>query len=234
MIVLALALTVTGATAQPVVRVLRYAPPADTYRAAASGAVDDYTFNGFNASVQVYQFRPFSGDIRQAFQATLLRDWITVTHQEENLAGPPTFAPFNVPGAQYAVIANFAEAAEEAGSDRRFVLTVRSRRFALVETQSPAPKSASLAQRRHRAASEPATVPGPASLRIRTGTRTSIVLCIIQLSRRCGSLRATLEPARRYTSAATAALSARAISSVHCPSSIWSLESWPAAQGRVP
>jgi hypothetical protein len=71
-------------------------PPANVFRAAIEPA-EDYSFNGFNASVQVYQFRRFNGDIRQAFQATLLRDWIAPMHKEENVGSQPTFQPF-LPG----------------------------------------------------------------------------------------------------------------------------------------
>jgi len=53
--------------------VLRYTPPANVFRQAIQPA-EDYSFNGFNASLQVYQFRPFTGDIRQGVQRTLLRD----------------------------------------------------------------------------------------------------------------------------------------------------------------
>lgn len=96
------------AAAQNATRALRYAPPANAFRAGIEPA-EDYSFNGFNASLQVYQFRHFTGDVRQAFQTTLLRDWIAPMHKEENVAGPPTFMPVQVPGADFALVASFAE-----------------------------------------------------------------------------------------------------------------------------
>jgi hypothetical protein len=71
--------------------------------------MEDYSFTDVNASVQIYPFRPFSGDIRQIFQATLLRDWIDPMHREENVAAPPTFQMVNIPGAEFTMSASFAE-----------------------------------------------------------------------------------------------------------------------------
>jgi hypothetical protein len=87
---------------------LLYAPPANVFRAGIDPA-EDYSFNGFNASVQVYQFRRFTGNIQQVFQTTLLRHWIAPVHQEENVAGQPTFQTLQVPGAQLALMASFTE-----------------------------------------------------------------------------------------------------------------------------
>ena len=96
------------ARAQEATHVLSYTPPQNVFRQAIDPA-EDYAFNGANASVQVYQFRPFQGNIQQAFQATLLRDWIAAMHQEENVAGRPTFQNVNIPGADLAIAASFAE-----------------------------------------------------------------------------------------------------------------------------
>jgi hypothetical protein len=98
----------TNAAAQQTVPVLRYTPPANAFQ-AGTGSPDDYSFNGFNASVQFYPFRPFTGDIQQAFQTTLLRDWINPMHQEENYGAQPTFGTGFVPGADRAIGANFFE-----------------------------------------------------------------------------------------------------------------------------
>lgn len=96
------------ALAQGTTHVLRYTPPANVFRAGIQPA-EDYSFNGFNASLQVYPFRPFSGNIEQAFQKTLLRDWIAPMHQEENVAGTPRFQRIAIPGADLAIGASFAE-----------------------------------------------------------------------------------------------------------------------------
>jgi len=103
-----LMLTNMATDAQNATHVLRYTPPANVFRAAIEPA-EDYSFNGFNAALQVYQFRRFNGDIRQTFQTTLLRDWIAPMHKEENTSGQPTFNAFQVSGADFAVVASFAE-----------------------------------------------------------------------------------------------------------------------------
>jgi hypothetical protein len=88
--------------------VLRYTPPANVFQSSL-GPGESYTFNGMNAQVQVYPFRPFTGDIAQAFQRTLLRDWISPMNQEENMAGAPSFGRTSFPGADLVITASFNE-----------------------------------------------------------------------------------------------------------------------------
>jgi hypothetical protein len=101
-------LVVTHAAAQSTVPLLRYAPPANAIQ-IGTGQPDDYSFSGFNASVQIYPFRPFTGNIQQAFQANLLREWIAPQYQEQNLGGAPQFVAMSVPGADLAIVATFLE-----------------------------------------------------------------------------------------------------------------------------
>jgi hypothetical protein len=108
LIMLLLSFVGTDALGQQPAPVLRYTPPANALRGSA-GAAEDYSFSDFNASVQVYPFRPFNGDIRQLFQTTLLRDWIDPMHKEENVAAAPTFQTMNIPGAQLVLLASFVE-----------------------------------------------------------------------------------------------------------------------------
>ena len=97
----------TSAAAQEV-PVLRYTPPANAFRAGLA-TPEDYSFNGFNASVQFYPFRPFNGNMQQLFQRSLLREWVSPMHQEENLGGPPAFKTLAVPGATLVLSASFSE-----------------------------------------------------------------------------------------------------------------------------
>ena len=113
---------------------LRYTPPPNAFK-SAMGA-DDYQLNGTNASVQVYQFRPFSGNIRQQFQATLLRDWIGPMHQEENVAGKPTFQNVAVPGADYAIAATFNETRVGLARPHNRMLIVKGSEAALVDASA--------------------------------------------------------------------------------------------------
>ncbi len=108
LVALLLGIAASAAVGQNMTHRLSYTPPQNTFRAGIDPS-EDYSFNGFNASVQIYQFRPFSGNIVQTFQTTLLRDWIAPMHQEENVAGQPTFQKLEIPGAQLVVTASFAE-----------------------------------------------------------------------------------------------------------------------------
>jgi len=101
-------LLASSVMAQQTAPVLRYSPPPNTYNSAAGGSAD-FMFSEFNASVQFYPFRPFSGDARTAFQTTLLGDWIDPMHREENVATVPTFQPVEIPGAEFALMAQFVE-----------------------------------------------------------------------------------------------------------------------------
>jgi hypothetical protein len=78
----------TNTWAQQGAPVLRYDAPPNFSRSAITPP-DDYSSNEFNASLQVYPFRPFSGDIAQMFQKTLLREWIDARFQESGIGAPP-------------------------------------------------------------------------------------------------------------------------------------------------
>ena len=132
---LALALAAPEVAAQQTLPVLRYTPPSNVYKSGAT-SLEDYSFNGFNASVQVYPFRPFTGDIQRSFRATLLRDWITPMHQEESVAGPPTFQTINIPGAQFALVASFVDSPVGLPKPHRRVLVVAGRQAAIVDASA--------------------------------------------------------------------------------------------------
>src|SRR5262245_6733293 len=112
---------------------LRYTPPADSFK--SSIGADDYQLNGTNASVQIYQFRPFTGNIQQQFQANLLKSWIGPMHQEEN-ASKPTFQKVNVPGADYAIAANFNEPRVGLARPHNRMLIVKGNEAAIVDASA--------------------------------------------------------------------------------------------------
>jgi hypothetical protein len=70
---------------------------------------EDYMSTQFNASIQVYPFEPFNGNVAEIFQRTLFRDRIDPRHREENVAGRPQFGTAQMPGAQAVFHANFVE-----------------------------------------------------------------------------------------------------------------------------
>jgi hypothetical protein len=108
-----MALSMTNATAQQkrlteTVPVLHYDAPPNFMRSAVYPP-DDYLSTQFDASIQVYPFEPFTGNIAEMFQRTLLRDRIDAQHREENVASMPQFGRLEIPGAQAVIYANFSE-----------------------------------------------------------------------------------------------------------------------------
>jgi hypothetical protein len=88
--------------------ILRFDDPVGFYHSAITPP-DDYSSSQFNASLQVYPFRPFNGDIARLFKTTLLRDWIDPRFQEAQVVGQPEFRTGSFPGAQFTISAKFVE-----------------------------------------------------------------------------------------------------------------------------
>jgi len=76
-----------------------------------SSSIESYTSTEVSASLQIYPFRPFSGDLKQAFGSTLLRDWIDPQYRETAVAGMPTFNSGMLPGAEAVYGAQFTDTA---------------------------------------------------------------------------------------------------------------------------
>jgi len=125
-------LAVPHAAAQSTVPVLRYTPPTNAIQ-IGTGLPDDYSFSGFNGSVQIYPFRPFTGNIQQAFQTNLLRHWISPQYQEQNL-GAPQFVAASVPGADLTLVATFLETGYARW--RRRVLIVAGNHAAIIDSSA--------------------------------------------------------------------------------------------------
>jgi hypothetical protein len=96
--------------AQEQTLILRYDEPRGFYRSAITPP-DDYSAMQFNASLQVYPFRRFDGNIQRMFTTTLLREWIDPRFQETNVLGRPEFRESrnSFPGSQYVMVATFFE-----------------------------------------------------------------------------------------------------------------------------
>lgn len=92
---------VQAAPAQPGPPELRYQPPAN-FHCGANSSPDDYSATYANAGLQVYPFRPFTGDINQPFHGTLLRDWIEPRSREAKVAAATDFrSPRSAAGARH-------------------------------------------------------------------------------------------------------------------------------------
>jgi hypothetical protein len=101
------ALAATSARAQGL-PTLQYNPPANFYR-SASAPPEQYSSNTVNAHLVVYPFRPDPASLLQAYQQTMLRNWIDPQYQESNVAGPPGIATGTMPGADTTIVWSFVE-----------------------------------------------------------------------------------------------------------------------------
>ncbi len=136
-IVAALALApllVLWGAAQAQTSVLHYTPPANAFKSALGA--DDYQLNGTNASVQIYQFRPFNGNVRQQFETTLLRDWIDPMHREENVTSQIQLQNITVPGADFAIAAAFTETRVGLPRPHSRILIVKRNEAAIVDASA--------------------------------------------------------------------------------------------------
>lgn len=123
--------------AQAQTHVLQYTPPQGAFRSSLG---ESYQINGTNAQVQVYQFEPFSGDITQAFQRTLLRQKISPMMQEENVAGAPKFQKLGMPGADYVITAAFNENRVGIARPHLRMLIVAGKEAAIVDATAGTPQ----------------------------------------------------------------------------------------------
>jgi hypothetical protein len=123
-----------GSALGQTVPVLYYTPPSDAYKSAINPP-DDYAFNGFNASLQVYAFRSFHGNLEQEFRSGLLRQAIDGMHREEN-AGQVTFASSSVPGADSVVTATFIETRVGVPRPHKRMLIIAGNQAAIVDASA--------------------------------------------------------------------------------------------------
>ena len=116
---------------------LRFVPPADLYHSAL-GPPDNYESTRVNASLQVYGFRPVSGDVVARFRQTLSRELIAPQYQELQLASAPVFSGISIPGADAAYFAQFGEASSFGGmvKPRVRLLIVARGAVAVVDAQA--------------------------------------------------------------------------------------------------
>jgi hypothetical protein len=112
--------------------VLNYDEPARFYRGASKSPIE-YSSSEVNASVQVYPFRPFTGDIQKMFQQTMLREWLDARYRETALSAPPQFALSRVSGADVAFTSRFHEAIVGQPNERMRMVVVVDNRAALVD-----------------------------------------------------------------------------------------------------
>ena len=90
-------LATVQALAQAPIPELKFEDPPGFYRSAIYPPAD-YSSQEVNASLQVYPFRSFAGDVQLAFSRTLLRELIDARYQEVNVAPGAKLDAITVPG----------------------------------------------------------------------------------------------------------------------------------------
>ena len=137
---LLLAALAPGSAAAQGLPTLRYDPPPNFYYSAITPP-DQFTSNEVNASLQIYPFRPFSGDIQQMFAQTLLREWIDPQYQEANLAAAPMLTRQTIPGADMVLAARFAENGGGTLKQHMRLVIVAGQAAAIVDASAYSPES---------------------------------------------------------------------------------------------
>lgn len=125
---------VRSTTSRPVdsIPVLNYDEPANFYRGAGFSPIE-YSSTEVNCSMQVYDFRPCSQNVREMFQKTLLRDWIDRRYEQGQLVAQPVFSTLSVPGADAVVTARFHQSIVGLPDERMRILIVVGSRAAVVD-----------------------------------------------------------------------------------------------------
>jgi len=110
----------------------------DPPRFLRSGAYPpaDFSSQDVNASLQVYPFRPFGGDVRQAFSRSLFRDLIDPPYREDNVAAVAKLDGITLPGADYVLRARFNEVIAGMPRERLRMAIVSGGAVAIVDAQA--------------------------------------------------------------------------------------------------
>ena len=120
--------------AQTPVPELRFTDPPGFYRSAIYPPAD-FSSQEVNASLQVYPFRVFGGDVRQAFSRTLLREMVDARYQEASVAGA-RLDQFLVPGADTVLRARFQEGNFGQPRERMRLAVVVGKTVAIVDASA--------------------------------------------------------------------------------------------------
>lgn len=123
------------ARAQAPLPELKFTDPPGFLRSAAYPPAD-FSSQEVNASLQVYPFRVFRGDARQAFSRTLFRDWIDPQYREENVAPGAKLDGIALPGADYVLRARFNEVIAGLPRERLRMAVVSGGAVAIVDAQA--------------------------------------------------------------------------------------------------
>jgi hypothetical protein len=124
-------LTASAALAQPL-PVLHFDPPKGFTGSLGKAPSAHVSMSG-DAMLNVYPFRRLSGPFEAQFRRTRLRELVTPDSQEAQLAGPVEIQSLEVPGADAALFARFAESRSGALRYRLRVAVLSAGAVALVD-----------------------------------------------------------------------------------------------------
>ena len=123
------------ARAQTPLPALKFEDPPGFMRSGAYPPAD-FSSQEVNASLQVYPFRPYPGDVRQVFSRTLFRDFIDPQYREENVAPGAKLDGITLPGADYVLRARFNEVIAGLPRERLRMAVVSGGAVAIVDAQA--------------------------------------------------------------------------------------------------
>ena len=123
------------ARAQTPLPALKFEDPPGFMRSGAYPPAD-FSSQEVNASLQVYPFRPYPGDVRQAFSRTLFREFIDPQYREENVAPGAKLDGITLPGADYVLRARFNEVIAGLPRERLRMAVVSGGAVAIVDAQA--------------------------------------------------------------------------------------------------
>lgn len=131
--------TIFGLASRPLAQTpipeLRFTDPSGFYRSAIYPPAD-FSSQEVNASLQVYPFRVFNGDIRQAFSRTLLRELIDGRYQETNILPGGRMDQVSMPGADALLRARFQEGNYGQPREHLRLAVVRGNAVAIVDVSA--------------------------------------------------------------------------------------------------
>lgn len=114
---------------------LKFEDPPGFYRSAIFPPAD-FSSGDVNASLQVYPFRPFAGDVKQAFARTLLRELVDPRYQESSIGPGARLDTTTVRGASMVLRARFVEPVAGMPHERLRMAVVSGSAVAIVDAQA--------------------------------------------------------------------------------------------------
>ena len=114
---------------------LKFQDPPNFYRSAIYPPAD-FASTEANASLQVYPFRPFTGNVQQAFARSLFRELIDPRYAESNVAPGAKLDAITIPGARTVLRARFNEIVVGLPRERLRMVVVTDNAIAIVDAQA--------------------------------------------------------------------------------------------------